>query len=212
MGRPAAFPRQRILDGALTLVAEDGPAAATVGALAAHLEAPVGSLYHRYASRDLLLADLWLETVEGFQPEFLTRLRAADPMAAAIDAVRFAWTWVASHPREAHVLLLHRREDFMSGPWPAPFARRAGRLDTGAGAGMRDYCRRLYGRTSAALLRRVRLALVDLPQGAARPYIQAGAAPPADLLSLVEDACAHLLRTETRRRGAPARPAVPPRR
>lgn len=199
MGRPSVFTRERLLDGALGLVAEHGPAAATVGALAERLQAPVGSIYHRYASRDLLLADLWLETVEVFQPEFLGRLRGADPIEAGRDAVRFAWTWVGVHPREARVLLLHRRDDFVKGPWPAPYRTRARRLDADAATGLASYTRRLYGRTSAPLLRRVRLAVVDVPQGACRPYVESGAPPPPDLRTLVEETCAHVLRTGPQR-------------
>ena len=61
MGHPA-FDNSDFLDAALALVAENGPSAATVAAISARLKAPTGSFYHRFASRDALLGELWFNT------------------------------------------------------------------------------------------------------------------------------------------------------
>src|SRR5688500_18253929 len=61
MSRPSKFSAAQILDTAATLVAADGPGAATIGAISARLKAPSGSIYHRFASRDVLLGRLWLD-------------------------------------------------------------------------------------------------------------------------------------------------------
>ena len=53
MSRPQKFSAAQILDTAATLVAADGPGAATIGAISARLKAPSGSIYHRFASRDV---------------------------------------------------------------------------------------------------------------------------------------------------------------
>jgi AcrR family transcriptional regulator len=66
MGR-AHFEHADFLDAARTLAIEHGPAAVTVGSVTQHLGAPIGSFYHRFASRDVLLAELWLTTVLAFQ-------------------------------------------------------------------------------------------------------------------------------------------------
>ncbi|MEJ7734392.1 MAG: TetR family transcriptional regulator [Polyangiaceae bacterium] len=47
-GRPAKFDREELLDAALALVAEGGPAALTLAALARAAGAPTGSIYHRF--------------------------------------------------------------------------------------------------------------------------------------------------------------------
>lgn len=193
MGRPPVFHRDRILEAARALVARRGPAGLTMASLAEQLRGPVGSIYHRYPSRDLLLADLWLETIESFQPAFLDHLHGADPVAAGLEGVRFACRWVHHHREEGRLLLLHRREDLIQGEWPAQYSRRAKRLRQQAARGMRAYCRRLYGVSSARHLRRVRFAVVDLPQAALKPLIEAGRVPPNDLEALVEETCRYVL-------------------
>ena len=67
MGRRARFDRDQIIESAMRLIAEDGPGAATIAAIAGRVGAPTGSIYHRYSSRELLLADIWLTVVEAFQ-------------------------------------------------------------------------------------------------------------------------------------------------
>ena len=67
MPRPAKFTEDQILDSALRLVAEGGPGAATIAGIAGLLGAPVGSIYHRFRSRDLLLARFWIRTIKDFQ-------------------------------------------------------------------------------------------------------------------------------------------------
>ena len=193
MARPAKFPRERILSAARAIVVERSPAALTVAVLSERLKAPVGSIYHRYPSRDLLLADLWLCTIESFQPAFLRHLEGGDPLDAGLAAVHFACRWVRNHSHEAHLLLRHRREDFIRGAWPEPYRSRAELLQGQGAAGIRTYCRRLCGDASARHLRRVRFALLDLPLAALRSSIEVGPKMPGDLEELVLDTCRHIL-------------------
>ena len=196
MARPERFPRARILEAARAIVVERGPGKLTVALLSARLGAPVGSIYHRYPSLDLLLADLWLSTVESFQPEFLRHLAIEDTLEAGLAAVAFACRWVGHHHQEAHLLLRHRRQDFMHGEWPEPYRSRAEHLRRRGAADIRAYCRRLYGNASAAHLRRVRFALQDLPLAAFRSAIEAGAKMPRDVEPLVKDTCRYILERE----------------
>ena len=50
------------LAAARDLAAAGGPASVTVSSVTGRLGAPVGSFYHRFASRDVLLANVWLDT------------------------------------------------------------------------------------------------------------------------------------------------------
>ena len=70
MGRPPKFDSQQILDATALLIAEGGPEQATVASIAKRLGAPSGSIYHRFESRDLLLARLWIRTVHRAQQGF----------------------------------------------------------------------------------------------------------------------------------------------
>ena len=90
--------------------------------------APTGSIYHRFASRDVLLATVWLRAAAAFQDAVFERLSGAVPREAGLKAALYMAKRVREEPREARLLLLHRRDDFVDRGWPATFRRRAARL------------------------------------------------------------------------------------
>jgi AcrR family transcriptional regulator len=192
VGRPARFPPDLILDGAARLLAEGGPAAATTAAVAAALGAPSGSVYHRFASRDLLLARLWVRTVGRFQAVFLAALAHPDLDRAAADAATADPVWCRAHPDEARVLLLHRRADLV-GRWPAELDAELAVLNDAVGAALVEHTRLRYGTADRDRLARVTFALVDVPHAAVRRHLADGSAPPAEVDALGREAVAALL-------------------
>ena len=194
MGRPPRYGEAAILAGARHLAAELGPRRLTIAAVAKRVGAPVGSIYHRYSSRDEILAAVWLELVEDFQERFLAELEAADPVAAGLSAVRYVCRWIRRHPCEARLLLLHRREDFASDRWPTSYRRRAATLAGRAAASISGFASRLTGRAGEADIRIVRFAIVDLPTAALRREIEAGVAPRTAMQRLLLETCEHALR------------------
>lgn len=158
---------------ALRLVADRGPQAVTVAALAEEVGAPVGSIYHRYRSREALLAELWMDVVEGFQGEFVARLGDAADVDGAVRASLFMVEWTRQHPLEARLLLLHRRQDFVAGAWPPELTDRAAALEPQIGSALRAYALRAFGSADADTMTRLRYALLDAPFGAIKPYVQA---------------------------------------
>jgi AcrR family transcriptional regulator len=199
MGRPARYGEAQILEGAKHVSADVGPQRLTIARVAQRTGVPVGSIYHRYASRDEILAAVWLDLVEEFQGQFLAALEGEDPIRAGLAGVRYACEWIRHHPREARLLLLHRREDFASARWPAGHRRRAEGLASRAGASLGAYAARLTGRGGAAALRTVRFALVDLPTAALRRDVEAGTPPSKDTQRLVLQTCAYVLQCAARR-------------
>jgi AcrR family transcriptional regulator len=145
----------------------------TVADLARETGAPTGSIYHRYRSREHLLAELWMEVVEGFQTGFVARLASTDDVEDAVEAARYMVSWTVDHPLETRLLLLHRRQDFVAGDWPGDLAGRAAALEPQLGAALRAYCQRVFGRADGDTMARVRYALLDAPFGAIKPYVQA---------------------------------------
>jgi AcrR family transcriptional regulator len=198
MGRPSRHHEADILEGAKHVSAEIGPQKLTIAKVAARAGVPVGSIYHRYASRDEILAVVWLDLVEDFQGHFLAAIAGEDAVPAGLAGVRYACTWIRRHPREARLLLLHRREDFAAERWPASYRRRAQRLASRAGASLSAYAARLSGRAGAAQVRTVRFALVDLPMAALRANVEAGTAPAPDMQRLLLHTCAYVLRQAAR--------------
>lgn len=200
MGRPVRHTHSTILDCAKRLSAEVGPQKLTIAAIAARTGAPVGSIYHRYASRDAILAAVWLDLVETFQEQLLAALTGDDPVAAGLAAVGFTCRWVRRHPHEARLLLLYRREDFAAEGWPQSYRRRAQALALRARESLERYATRLLGRGGPAELRRVRFALVDLPTAALKRDIEAGVSPAKGLEALLLDSCEYVLRHARARR------------
>ena len=178
--------------------AEIGPQRLTIAKVAKRAGLPVGSIYHRYASRDEILAAIWLDLVEDFQGKFLAALEGQDAVAAGLAGVRFAIRWITRHPRAARLLLVHRREDFASERWPASYRRRAEKLAAQAGIAVGRYASRLTGRTGAPEVRAVRFALVDLPTAALRRDLESGVRPSASMERLLLETCAYVLRRAAR--------------
>jgi AcrR family transcriptional regulator len=178
VGRPALYGAQQILDTAARLAATDGPAGSTIGAIASALGAPTGSIYHRFGSRDVLLAELWLQTVESFQAGFQAALAGPGPREAGLQAALYTPQWVRANPTPARLLLLHRREDFLPDGWPAEVAQRAADLGKQGELALRSFARRALKSASAQALRRVRYAVIDLPYAAVRPHVHSNESPP----------------------------------
>ena len=74
MGRPSKFSEEALLDAALVVVDRDWKAATTAD-VAAAVGAGVGSLYYRFANREVLLLALWVRSIRRFQIDFLVLLQ-----------------------------------------------------------------------------------------------------------------------------------------
>jgi AcrR family transcriptional regulator len=201
MGRPPRHAEATILASARGVSAEVGPHKLTIAAVAKRAGAPVGSIYHRYASRDEILAAVWLDLVEGFQSRFLDALDGDDPVAAGLAAVRYSCGWVRRHGRDARLMLLHRREDFAAERWPNSYRRRANALAAQGLERLSAYAVRLLGRAGPAQVRLVRFVLVDLPTAALKPDVERGVAPAKHVEALLIQTCNDALRRAHRRVG-----------
>jgi AcrR family transcriptional regulator len=188
MGRRARFDSEKMLDAAAELIAEGGPGEATVAAIAARLGAPSGSIYHRFESRDLLVARLWIRTIRRAQEGFLEAIKDNDLRTAAHRAALHIPCWSRAHLEEATVLLLYRRED-LAAHWPAELGTEVTDLNRDLAAAMRAFARRRYGRPTDKAVQTVAFALADVPYGASRRYLLAGRPPPSGVDDLVLRAC-----------------------
>jgi AcrR family transcriptional regulator len=173
MGKPA-FTNSDFLDAALALAAEDGPAAVTVAAISAKLKAPTGSFYHRFTSRDALLAELWFNTVLEFQAGIAAALDAGDGLKAALHTP----AWVRQHLDEGRLLLLYHRDDFVHGDWPATFRNRLARQGQHGEARLRKLARDTFGRAGPGEIRRAQFLLSEVPVAAVRQHLLRREPPP----------------------------------
>jgi AcrR family transcriptional regulator len=182
------FSEAKILDAAAGLVAAGGPRAATIGAIGAALDAPWGSIYHRFPSRAVLLGQLWLSKAAMFQNRFGDALAHPDPHTAGLEAALSLPRTARADFAGARIMLLHRREDFFSDKWPVQMRNEAVRLRRQVDDAMSDITRRLFARTTAEALRLATFAVLDISFAATHRHIAANEVPPTYVDGLVERA------------------------
>jgi AcrR family transcriptional regulator len=173
MGR-AQFASTDFLAAARAIASEGGPAAVTVASVTHRLGAPTGSFYYRFASRDLLLGELWLENVLAYQVGFLAATEAGDGLAAALHMP----AWVRAHPQEARLLLLHSRHDFVPGEWPQPLVHGVADQARRFESCLERFARTTFGDAGAEAMRLAQFVLADVPMAAVRPHLQRREPPP----------------------------------
>ncbi len=173
MGR-AIFDNADFLAAARALACEHGPSAVTVDAIVQLLNAPKGSFYHRFKSRDMLLGELWLTTVLAYQEGFVAAIEAGDGLAAALHTP----AWVRRNLADARLLLLHSRHDFVQGDWPATLRRGVRDQAERFEACLESFARRAFGRVGPAQLRRATFVLAEVPIAAVKPHLEAREPPP----------------------------------
>ena len=173
MARPK-FADADFLEAALAIAAERGPLAVTIGSITERLKAPVGSFYHRFASRDVLLGELWLRTVLEFQQGISAALDAGDGLGAALHTP----AWVRLHLAEARLLLLYHRNDFVQGGWPSSLRDGVTAQTERMEASFSRFARLVFGRAGRDEIRRAQFLLAEMPVGAVRQHLQRREPPP----------------------------------
>jgi AcrR family transcriptional regulator len=181
MAPPRKHTTDAILDAARDLVLGKGPRAASVAAIAAASGAPVGTLYHRFGSRDGILAAVWTRSLERFQSTALTAaLGHEDPLERAAALARSSIEFADAFPKDARLLIAVRRDDLLDAPDGA-LGRRIAEMNEPLGAEIRAIALALFGKADGRSLAAVTRAVVDLPISVVRRY--AGAAKLPDWLA-----------------------------
>ncbi|MFC5905850.1 TetR/AcrR family transcriptional regulator [Streptacidiphilus monticola] len=192
MARPPRYDETLLLDTAVQLAAASGPAAVTMSAIARSSGVPNGSIYHRFPQRVILLAELWLRTVERFQDGFLSALDGdPDPRRAGAAGARHVVAWSRSNPQEAAVLL-HGPQSFGRDEWPMEFTQRADRGNQRAKAAVARLAARVGAATELGT-DKVVLAVIELPLAVVRRYLRAGSPLPPHAEDLAERCALDLL-------------------
>jgi AcrR family transcriptional regulator len=193
VGRPPKFSKDQMLDSALALVAQGGPTALSVSAVADRLGAPSGSIYHRFGSRDLLAASLWLRSLENFQEGLLASLQNTDAVDAVLAAATHVLRWSRANLTEAQMLLQYRSSDLLTDGWPDELRDRNRDLRRTLDSAVDEINHRI-GAVNATDRRRVTFALIDIPYGAVRGPLGRGRPPEPELDAIVADAVIAVLK------------------
>lgn len=98
---------QAILDAALAVFLESGVPAASIEDIRRRSGVSVGSLYHRYGSKEGIAAAVYLDALGDYQREFVAGLqRSKDARDGIVTGVRTHLRWVLRNPDRAQFLLL----------------------------------------------------------------------------------------------------------
>jgi AcrR family transcriptional regulator len=186
VARPSVFTPQTILEATAQVASAQGPNAATIAAIAQRLGGPTGSIYHRFSSREVLLAELWLHTLESFEGGFVEAFSVGDPIGRGLTAALYTPQWARREPVLARLLMLHHKDDFLRGDWPSTLVDRASALGVGVDREYRRFARDVFGSAAADAMRRARFAVTDIPYAAVRRHLRADEPPPKILDELIE--------------------------
>lgn len=170
----ARFTDRDFLGVARELAAELGPASVTVDMINDRLQAPKGSFYYRFASRDLLLGRLWLTAALAYQDGFVAAIEAGDGLAAALHMP----AWVRLNLDDARLLLLYSRHDFVQGEWPAPLKKAVADQARRFEKCLERFARESLGSAARDNIRIAQFVLADAPIAAVRPHLHRREAPP----------------------------------
>jgi AcrR family transcriptional regulator len=182
MGR-AIFQRADFLAAARFLASEGGPALVTIDSVTRRLSAPKGSFYYRFASRDLLLAELWLATVLAYQEGFVAAIEAGDGLGAALHTPR----WVRHNLDDARILLLYSRHDFLQRECPAMLRRGVREQAERFQGCLERFARHAFGRAGPAQVRRATFVLAEVPIAAVKEHLRRRELPPPLVDELISE-------------------------
>jgi AcrR family transcriptional regulator len=187
--RPELHTTDSILDAARTLVLDGGARAATLDGIVAMSGAPKGSIYHRFATLNDLLAAMWIRAIKRSQQEVTSATRqGGDPVDAAVAGGLAFYEFAESNRADARLLVAFRREDLIGSVKDPELLEALRTLNSPLPDWLAGLARRLYGRASRSAVERTALAVIDLPLGAIRRHLVAGSAFPPALRTQLEAA------------------------
>jgi AcrR family transcriptional regulator len=176
MVRTARFSAEHFIDAAIALVAEGGPSAATMQAVARRVGAPTGSIYHRFESRSAILAAAWNLSYGSLARVLMPLLHAGRPREAALALL----PWAGEDRHRARFLLLHEPVSlFEDTPPPEPLRLEMERLE----GRMDQAFRACIARTGDSSIReedlaRAKFLIFDAPIAILRPHLTADSVIP----------------------------------
>lgn len=170
----AKFSQMDFLTAAQAIAAAEGPAAVTIASISARLGAPTGSFYHRFASRNVVLGELWLRTVLDFREGISAALDAGDGLQAALHTP----AWARAHPDNARLLLMYDRKDFVQGEWPEELRERVAEMTQRMEAGSLRQARVIFGEDGREEVRLAQFLISEVPVAAVRQHLVRREAPP----------------------------------
>ena len=170
MARPAKFTPDDILDATAAAVASHGPAV-TIAQVSAQIGVPVGSIYHRFPSREYLMTSLWLRSIRRFHAGLLDTGRIVDPRQALLAQAVHQPRFCRKNPHDALVMSLHSQRQLMTS-CPRELRQDVADVNDDIWSLGRDQMQALYGTSQGHIADVVALAIRQTPYGMIRTHIR----------------------------------------
>ncbi|HEX3511353.1 MAG TPA: helix-turn-helix domain-containing protein [Solirubrobacteraceae bacterium] len=174
MPRPALHGTDVLLDAARDLVIETGPRAVGIRDIAKRSGAPSGSLYHRFQSRDKLVALAWLRAARRFQTGFVAALGTDDPFDAIRASMRWSVGFALSEPADTQLLLCFSQGELLDAAPPPETAAELAVVNVSVENAVRTLTRRLFRTVTSRAVEVTTYAVIDLPYAVLRRHLLAG--------------------------------------
>ncbi|WP_378740728.1 TetR/AcrR family transcriptional regulator [Nocardia brasiliensis] len=110
MARPRRFTDDQVLDAARDVLADPATTRPSIAAISAASGIHAGSIYVRFASREELLARLWLRSIRRFHIGFIAALAGPEPL---LTAAMYLTRYCREHPTEARAMKMFRRDELL---------------------------------------------------------------------------------------------------
>jgi len=195
LGRDPKFTAAELLRHATVLAANGGAASVTMLGVANAAGAPSGSVYHRFGSRPLLLAEVWLSGLDAFQTFWWSRAEHDfDPAQIAVLPV----LWARRHRTLARVLLVHPADHFVLEGCPESISDAIEDRRRKTKSRLRSLADRFLGRTDGASMERTILAFTGVPLAVLRDPLETGRPITQHAETLVRESATCLMRGQSR--------------
>jgi AcrR family transcriptional regulator len=169
VARPAKFTVDEVLDAARDVV-RDRWRDTTIADVAHQMGGPVGSIYHRFPSRDALLGAVWARAITRFHEGLKLAGEIDDPQEALLAQARHIPTFCRDAPAEAKAMSLYRLPDLLT-RLPIDHRPSVAGINDEIDRLSRDLTGRRYGRVTERRLTLVRVATRQSPYGLVRPLV-----------------------------------------
>lgn len=138
--------------------------------IARRLDAPTGSIYHRYSSRDELLTSLWLRSVRRFHVDYLIAAGHSDPERALLAMAECVVTFSRDHRLDAVAMTLYRQSRLLESA-PQSLRSEVAAVNTEIHARMTELAELRFPDPGPRHYSLVRIAAAECPYGLVRPYL-----------------------------------------
>ena len=134
-GRRRTHSEEDILRAVRDLLLDHGPRGVTTAAVSERSGAPTGSLYHRFGSRSIMVAELWIRTIGRFHVYLLEVVDDQEPgLPRALAFAKAVIDFSARNTEDARLMLIASRDEAREGRHSAAGPRRgAGHLECAGG-------------------------------------------------------------------------------